>query len=338
MALDRQAQEVVDLISVGLNPPPPMLSSVFNARNLPSVANAAREAATNRGDQAGFEPVGGITHVQIPARDGAEVLARVYTPAEGEEPFPVLVYYHGGGWVLFDLDTYDASCRGLANAAGCVVVSVAYRQAPEFKFPTAHNDTYDAYVWVRDNAPEVGGDPDRVAVGGESVGGNMAAATALRARNEGAPPPVHQLLVYPVTNHAFDTPSYEEQAEAVPLSRELMQWFFEQYLPDPSDGDNHYVSPLRAEDHGGLPPATVITAEQDPLTSEGEAYANVLREAGVPVEYAHYEGTMHEFFSMPMAIYKAREAINLAARELRSAFEGGGAAGGAATGGTQPPS
>lgn len=322
MALDQQAQEVVDVISAGLEPPPPMLSSVFNARNLPSPADAAREAATLRGDQAGPEPVGGITHVQIPTRDGAEVLARVYTPAGGEGPFPVLVYYHGGGWVLFDLNVYDASCRGLANAAGCVVVSVAYRQAPEQKFPTAHDDAYDAYLWVKENAAEIGGDGDRVAVGGESVGGNMAASTALRARNEGAPLPVYQLLIYPVTNYAFDTQSYREQADAVPLNAELMQWFFNQYLSDESEGDDVYVSPLRAEDHSGLPPATVITAEQDPLTSEAEAYANALRDAGVPVEHAHYEGTMHEFFSMPMAIDKAREAINLAAKHLRSGFEG----------------
>ena len=132
-----------------------------------------------------------------------------------------------------------------------MVVSAAYRQAPEHKFPTAHDDAYDAYVWVKENAAQIGGDPDRVAVGGESVGGNMAAATALRARNEGAPLPVYQLLVYPVTNHAYDTPSYQEQADAVPLNAELMQWFFDQYLSDESEGENVYVSPLRAKTTAG---------------------------------------------------------------------------------------
>jgi len=315
-----EAQQIID--AIGAAGPPPNTKEPAEVRQGASPADAMRQVLEERGTPYEPEPVAGIAERVIPG-PGGEIPVRVYTP-QGEGPFPVLVYYHGGGWVLFDLDVYDASCRGLANAGGCVVLSVDYRQAPEHPYPAAHEDTFAAYAWARSHAPEIGGDPDRVAVAGESVGGNMAASTCLMAREQGMPMPLFQILVYPVTNYAFDTPSYQSQAEAVPLSRDLMQWFFRYYLRDESDGADPRLSVLRADDLSGLPPALVITAEIDPLHSEGEAYTGKLRAAEVPVEYRHYPGVMHEFFSMPAAILEARRAIDEAGAILRSAWAVGG--------------
>lgn len=189
------------------------------------------------------------------------------------------------------------------------------------KFPAAVEDAFSAYQWVVNHASAIGGDPLRVAVGGESAGGNLAAVTTLLALDRGARLPVYQLLVYPMTNHAFDSPSYQENATAQPLNKALMQWFWGHYLPSDADGQHPYASPLQAPDLSGLPPAMVITAEIDPLRSEGEAYANLLRAAGVPVVHNHYDGVMHEFFSMPAVIDKAHQAISDAAGELKAAFE-----------------
>lgn len=251
--------------------------------------------------------------------EGGEILARVYTP-EGEGPFPVLVYFHGGGWVIANLNTYDSSARALTNAANAIVVSVAYRQAPENPFPAAMNDAYTAYQWVVENAAQINGDPNNVAVAGESAGGNLAAVVALRARNEGFQMPVHQLLVYPVTNYAFDTESYQVYADAVPLSKALMMWFRDLYLPNPEAGADPYASPLRADDLSGLPPATVILAQIDPLQSEGMAYAQRLMDAGVPTTVEVFEGTTHEFFGMGPFVPQASDTVEMAAAGLRASF------------------
>ncbi len=254
----------------------------------------------------------------IPGGAGQQLLIRIYQPA-GEGPFPALVYFHGGGWVIANLDTYDPSCRALTNAANCTVISVAYRQAPEFRFPAAPEDAYAAYRWVLNNAASIRVDPNRVAVGGESAGGNLATVTALLARDRGAKLPVHQMLIYPITNYAFNTPSYQAFTDIMPLNTPLMQWFFNYYLRRPSDGASPYVSPLRANVQG-LPSATVITAEFDPLRDEGEAYAERLRAAGVPVTVTRYTGVTHEFFSMAAIIDKAKQAVAEAAAGLRTAF------------------
>jgi len=236
----------------------------------------------------------------------------------------VLVYFHGGGWVIGNLDAYDAydaydaSARALTNAARHVVVSVAYRQAPEFKFPAAANDAYSASQWVMRNARSVGGIPGRVSVGGESAGGNLATVAALMARDRGGRMRVHQLLVYPVTNYAFNTPSYREEARDIPLDRASMRWFWGYYLRRPADGRNPYASPLRANLRG-LPPATVIAADNDPLRSEGEAYARRLEAAGVRTSYTRYNGVMHEFFGMGAVIPKAKLAVARASAGLKSA-------------------
>lgn len=319
--LDPDAREVVQQVIGAHMPPIPDLQP-FAARMLPGINTAVLGALSQhpvaRSTTPVPQPVGRVDHRVIDGRHG-QILLRVYTP-KGDGPFPVLVYFHGGGFVIFNLDTYDSTCRALCDEAGCVVVSVAYHQAPEHPFPAAPDDALTAYRWVLDHAGELNGDSNRVAVGGESAGGNLAAVTALRARDEGLAPPVFQMLIYPMTNAAFDTPSYQENADAIPLNKPMMEWFWGHYLQNPEDAQNPYASPLRAPDLSGLPPALVVTAEVDPLHSEGVAYAQRLQEAGVNVTHHHYDGVMHEFFSMAAAVGKAREANRDAARHLRRAF------------------
>lgn len=313
---DAQMKAVLDELAAFDAPPIDKLSPE-NARNLPSAADAVIGVLAKQGKPA-VEMVGDISHQLIPGPEG-DLLARVYLP-KGSGPFPVLVYFHGGGWVIANIGTYDASCRALTNAANCIVVSVAYRQAPEHKFPAAAEDAYAATQWVIANAAKLKGDPMRVAVGGESAGGNLAAVTCLMARDRQGKMPVHQMLIYPVTNYAFDTPSYQENANASPLNKAGMQWFWRQYLNSESDGSNPYASPLRAENLRGLPPATVITADIDPLRSEGQAYAQRLKEAGTAVKATNYTNVSHEFFGMGAVVKKAKQAVNEAAAGLRSGF------------------
>jgi acetyl esterase len=244
---------------------------------------------------------------------------RIYTPA-GSGPFPVLVFFHGGGWVIGDLDTQDGACRALANGAGCLVVSVGYRLAPEHKFPAAPDDTYAATKWVAANAASINADPARIAVGGDSAGGNLTAVTAQMARQRGGPRLAFQLLIYPVTDGACDTASYRDNADGYLLTKEMMLWFWNHYVRNPEERFNSMASPLRAQSLKGLPPALVQTAEFDPLRDEGEAYAARLQEAGVPVKLTRYDGMIHGFFGMASVIDRATTAIGEAAEALRSAF------------------
>jgi acetyl esterase len=260
-----------------------------------------------------------VKDLEIPGPAG-RIPVRVYRPSERAE-LPVLVYLHGGGWAICSLETHDASCRELANAADCVVVSVDYRLAPEHRFPAAPEDCYAALTWTARNAPSLGADSRRLAIGGDSAGGNLSAVVALMARDREGPRLCHQLLVYPVTDHSFDTDSYRENADAPILTREIMQGFWGLYLSRAEDGRHPYASPLRAEDLSGLPPAHVITAEYDPLRDEGEAYARRLSAAGVPVEQRRFDGMVHGFFGFGELIDLAREAVDDAARELRRAFD-----------------
>lgn len=289
------------------------------ARELPSPADAVVAVLAERGEPATPEPVADIAHRLVPGAE-EDILVRIYTP-EGTGPFPVIVYIHGGGWVIANLNTYDSSARALTNAAGAVVVSIAYRQSPEVPFPSPIEDVYAATQWIMQNAAEMNGDPARVAIVGESAGGNMATVTTLMARDRGGLMPIYQVLVYPVTQLTdFDTPSYQENAEAAPLSRAGMMWFASLYTPNEADRTNPYVSPLLAEDLSGLPPATIITASIDPLRSDGEMYANRLTEAGVAVVYQNYENVTHEFFGMGAVVDEAKAAVALAAEGLRGAF------------------
>jgi len=311
-----QMKTVLDELA-SFNAPPFDKLSPANARNNPTPTDAVIGVLAKQGKPA-VEMVGDISHELIPGPEG-DLLARIYRP-KGEGPFPVLVYFHGGGWVIANLDTYDSSCRALSNAANCMVVSVAYRQAPEHKFPAAAEDAYAALQWVMANTAKLKGDPKRVAVGGESAGGNLATVACLMARDRQGKMPVYQMLIYPVTNYAFDTPSYQENANASPLSKAGMQWFWGHYLKSAADGTNPYASPLKAETLRGLPPTTVITADIDPLRSEGQAYAQRLKDDGVVVKATNYTGVTHEFFGMGAVVNKAKQAVSEAAAGLRSGF------------------
>jgi acetyl esterase len=273
------------------------------------------------------EPVARVEDRQIPGPAGPIPL-RVYTP-RGAGPFPALVYFHGGGWVIGNLETHDATCRALANESGAVVVSVDYRLAPEHRFRAGVDDSDAATRWVADHAAEIGVDPGRIAVGGDSAGGNLAAVIALLARDRGGPPLRFQLLVYPVTDHRFDTPSYRENGDGYFLTKDAMVWFWNHYLAREADGLDPMASPLRAADFRGLPPALVITAEYDPLRDEGEAYAERLRKGGVPVTLTRYDGTIHGFFTMGFALSDGKRGIEEAAAALRAALATSRAAGGA---------
>ena len=247
---------------------------------------------------------------------------RIYTPL-GTGPFPLLVFCHGSGFVLCSLDTHDGMCRNLCAGAACVVVSVDYRLAPEHKFPAGIEDCLYAVRWAAAHASELGTDPTRIAVAGDSAGGNMAAVAALRLRDEGGPALCAQLLLYPVTDyHTPGTPSYEENAEGYGLTRDTMKWFWKHYLSDPAQGAHPHASPLRARDLSGLPAALVITAEYDPLRDEGELYADKLRAAGVPTAMTRYDGVNHGFMFWVGVADKAGAAMNEACEWLRGVFAG----------------
>ncbi|HEU4622284.1 MAG TPA: alpha/beta hydrolase [Burkholderiaceae bacterium] len=290
------------------------------ARQQPTPADAVKSLLKKQGKPLGPQPVAQVQDSVVPGRAGG-IPIRAYWPRIGGAPLPVVLYVHGGGWVLADLDTYDATPRAIANAAQAIVISTHYRQAPEHRFPAAHEDVFTVYLWVRENAARFGGDPNRIAVMGESAGGNMAATVALIARDNKIPMPVHQVLVYPVADNRMDTPSYQRNDDAKPLDRDDMRWFFNQYLRAPSDGDNGLISLVDVVNLKGLPSATVITAEIDPLQSEGQRYAQRLQEAGVPVDYKNYSGVTHEFFGMTAVLDDARAAVDQAASDLRESFE-----------------
>lgn len=250
-----------------------------------------------------------------------EIPVRIYSPA-GAGPFGALIYFHGGGWVIGNIETHDATCRQLTAGAGCITISVDYRLAPEHKFPAGPEDCYAATKWAADSARSLNVDPNRLAVGGDSAGGNLAAAVALMARDRGGPRLAFQLLIYPATDCADDTPSQHEFAQVSAdylLSRADMEWFWGHYL-GPNDKTNPIACPALAKNLSNLPRAFVITAEIDPLRDEGEAYAEALRKAGVNVKLKRYNGVCHGFFSMASMIDKGRQAVADASEELRSAI------------------
>lgn len=268
-----------------------------------------------------------VKHVEdrkIPG-EGGDIAVRIYIP-EGDGPFPVLVYFHGGGWVLSNCDTHDPLCRKLANRATCIIVSVDYRLAPEHKFPAAVEDAYAATCWVAENAKTLNGDPARIAVGGDSAGGNLASVVALMARDQNGPSLIYQLLIYPATDYyptgTEVTQSYRDNAEGYFLTAESIARFWKHYLNSDEDGNDFRVAPLRATHLRGLPSALVITAEYDPLRDEGEIYAERLREAGVSVTLKRYNGMIHGFFNMSAVLDQGQRAIDDAAALLKEAFAG----------------
>ncbi|WP_311222503.1 MULTISPECIES: alpha/beta hydrolase [unclassified Acidovorax] len=295
---------------------------VAEARQQPTVADAVNHLLREQGrstDPAQLVP--GVSTREITVDGAAGSLpATVYTPDGGAVgPLPVVLYFHGGGWVIADRKVYDGGARGLAQQAHAIVVSVDYRQAPEHRFPAAWDDALAAYRWLTSNAASIGGDPHRLALAGESAGGNLAVATAIAARDAGLPPPRHVLSVYPVAQTSLNTESYLENAIAKPLNRAMVKWFVDHLVRAEEDLKDPRLSLVDAN-LAGLPPVTIINARIDPLRSDGAKLEDALQTAGVPVERRDYEGVAHEFFGAAAVLEKAREAQAYAGERLRAAL------------------
>jgi acetyl esterase/lipase len=310
--LDPQARALLErLARAGVQPLPelsaPDARRLYRASRAPLAAPAPEVAETRE--------------LAIPGPAGP-IPARYYRAygAEADAPLPCVVYFHGGGWVCGDLDTHDVVCRGIANHARCALVAVDYRLAPEHKFPAAVEDAVAAVRWVSENAASLGADPGRLVVCGESAGGNLAAVGAIAARDAGGPPLAMQILIYPVTDLAMRTASYERLGEGYLLTRDSMLWYRGHYLRDERDVDDWRASPLRAADLSRLPPAYVVTAGFDPLLDEGRAYADRLSQAGVPVTYECFEGQIHAFLPMGGVMAAANHAVYRIGQAIRSRF------------------
>ncbi len=308
MPLDPKAKAMID--QMAMMPLPPW--SELDAVTFRAMMDAGRFPPPDL-------PLAEIVDTTIPGPSGP-LAVRIYR-ASSEPNQPAIVYFHGGGFVIGSLDSHDGTCRRLSHGIGCTVVSVDYRLAPEHLYPAAVVDSYAATDWVADNAKILRIDPTRIAVAGDSAGGNLAAAVAIIARDRGGPAICHQLLTYPVTDMGFRSESYVTNGEGYFLTKDMMVWFGDQYVPKGHSIEDPLLSPLYAKDLSKLPPATVITAEFDPLRDEGEAYARRLQEAGVPTKLIRYDGVFHGFFSMNGAIDQADDAHAFAAGELKKAFK-----------------
>lgn len=309
-----------------LGPKPLNLLKPSQARQGPSAAAAAKQELKRRGKPFP-EPVGSVADMDLPTSP-RPIHVRVYKPKNANgKPLPVLMYFHGGGFVIASIATYDASCRAMANATGAMVVAVAYRMAPEFKLPTAHEDCYAATQYVMNRAASMGGNSAKVAVLGESAGGNLATDMCIMARDRGGKMPIHQALIYPYVDlsaRGLNTASMRQNTNASSpktkfLTREGVAWFNKWALPSPAFGRNPLASPLYANLRG-LPPATIVLAEIDPLRTQGALYAQKLMRAGVATKVAYYTGVTHEFFGMGAIVSKAKQANTFVANELKTAF------------------
>lgn len=306
MPLDPQAQALLEQMkAMGLTYTPDV--TVTRARETLKAMLAVRPDG---------EPVAHVKDRYIPGPAG-EIPIRIYTP-EGNGPFPVLVFFHTGGWQVGDLDTQDPLCRRITNRAGCIVVSVDYRLAPEHPFPAAVEDSYAATQWVTTHAAEFQGDPLSIAVAGDSSGGNLATVVTLMARDRGGPKLVFQLMMFPATDFRLNTPSMEELGEGYNVSKPMMIWIRNNYLPNEADWTHPLASPMLAPDLSSLPPALIIYAEYDPLRDEAEAYATRLKEAGVPVRASRYDGMIHDF--PDLLEEPGNQALEEIASTLRAAF------------------
>jgi acetyl esterase len=307
-SLDPQAAALIEELDSGIAPPSSTLSVDTGRRLLEELFSVVDP-----------EPVGETADVEIQGPNGP-ISLRIYAP-DRDGPAPVLAFFHGGGWVRGSIDAYDGLCRRLTNRVGSVVVSVGYRRAPEHPFPAGLEDCYAATEWAATHAGDLGGDPDRVAVGGDSAGGNLAAAVALAARDRDGPDLSHQLLVYPAVNPPsvrwFE--SYDENGTGYFLEMDSVEWYLEQYCR-PADVGNAYAFPLRARELSGLPAATVVTAGYDPLVEEGAAYADRLEAAGVEATRLHYPAQIHGFCSLYEHIDEGKAAIDDAAEAVRASL------------------
>ncbi len=292
--------------------------------NLPALSTLtpekARAALRERIANAPLEcdGVADIRDTMIPG-PGGDLPVRIHTPSEGND-HPLIVRFHGGGWVIGDLDTEDVACRVISNSTDSVIVSIDYRLCPEVRFPEPVEDRYAGLLWAHANAAEIGADSSRVAVAGSSAGGALSAATSLMARDRGGPSISHQVLFCPTLDNDFTTASYSRNAEGYGLTRDSMVWFWDHYLGPGGNGSDPYAFPLRAESLAGLPPATIISAEYDPVVDEAEAYADALKAAGNNVTYNCYEGMIH-IFNLQVGIFdSARDALAEAADRLNASF------------------
>lgn len=312
MAINPDAEKVVELIKASGRPPYPTVGHI-EARRL---YMASREILQHA--PAAVAEVKDLV-MKGPAGD---IPLRLYrgSALQPGKPQPVLVYYHGGGWVIGGLDSHDGVCRDLANGANCTVISVDYRMGPEHKFPAAVDDSIAALEWIAANAKDLGIDPGRLAVGGDSAGGNLSAVVSIHARDNGGPKIAFQMLVYPACDMTTDKGSIVEFAEQLPLTRATMDWFMDLYLADKKDAEDWRASPAKAKSLKGLPPAYVMTAGMDPLRDEGEAYAKALAAAGVPVEAKRFDGQIHGFITMGKFVQDAHVAAREMSRVLKAAF------------------
>ena len=314
---DAQMKAVLDQLgSMGGKPIATLTAA--EARKQPTPTDAVKALMKNQGKSTAPDPAVKSVDRTIQFSTGA-LSTRIYTPAAGNGPFPVIVYYHGGGWVIANKDVYDGGARALSKLAGAVVVSIDYRQGPEHKFPAAHDDAYAAYEWTLANAASIKGDPKKIAVAGESAGGGLAVATAIMARDKKAQMPLAIVSVYPIAGTDTTTTSYIENDNAKPLNRAMMSWFFDKYLNGPQDRRDPRVN-LVAANLAGLPPTTIINAQIDPLRSDGEILAQRLKAAGVTADQKTFDGVTHEFFGMGPVLDKAMEAEQMAADALKKAF------------------
>lgn len=292
--------------------------TVDQARVNPSVADAVKALITERNITV---PTPGVdTAGRDIAVTGGTIHLRLYTPKNRATLLPVILYYHGGGWVIADINTYDASAQAIAEKTNAIVVSVNYRRGPEFKFPTAHNDSYAAYVWALRNASTIGGDSTRMAVAGESAGGNLACNVSIMARTNGVRMPKYQLLVYPVASNNTNSASYNQYANAKPLNKPAINWFLGNFLNTIADTADTRINLVKAN-LAGLPSTIIINAEIDPLRDDGLALANALRAANVTVDRRLYDGVTHEFFGTALVVATARDAQTVATTALKTALQ-----------------
>jgi acetyl esterase len=323
--LHPQAQAIVDAFSE-LRPLPFETLEPAQARKQPGPADAVKALLKKQGKDTAPEAVGSVEDLNIPDAAGGSMTLRVYKPEDVQPNAPILMWIHGGGWVLFTIDDhYDASCRGLCNKTGAIVVTPDYRKAPEAPFPASHDDVLAAYLWVVANAARLGGDPSRIAIGGESVGGNMAPATVLQLAHAGHPLPVAMVCVYPVTTAAQYGESMIDAADGRPLNRALLSWMaMHAFEGQPNAAKDPRIDLLgwTEAELGLMPPTLVITDERDILRSQGQEFARKLEAAGVPTTSSYYKGAMHEFFGASAVFDLAEKAQQEAAQHLMRAFAG----------------
>ena len=314
---DDQMKKVLDA-HAALGAKPLETLTPAQARKGPTPADAAKKVAADEGKPTAPDASVSTVDRTIPGPAGA-LPVRIYTPKDGTGPWPVVVYYHGGGWVIANKEVYDGGARAISKLANAVVVSVDYRQGPEHRFPAAHDDAIATYQWALKNAASIKGDPKKVALAGESAGGGLAVATAIAARDMQLQQPTAVVAVYPIASTDTNSASYQENANAKPLSKPAMEWFFKNYLNGPQDYKDPRIN-LVAADLKGLPPVTIINAQIDPLRTDGEMLADKIRAAGGTVQQKTYDGVAHEFFGMAAVVDKAKDAEQMAAEALKKGW------------------